>query len=170
MVERTIRGLLLMLVVALVGCDHATKVVAKITLEGSAPRSLIPGVLDLQYTENRDTAFSLFHDVTSPAKGPLILLMSCLAIAAIAVAWWKRRKVAGLVEHLAFVLVVGGAIANVTDRLERGYVVDFIHLRRWPVFNVADMAICVGGALVGIVMMRAKKRGEGGGEGAAPAG
>jgi len=160
MVERVLRGFLLMLVAALVGCDHATKIVAKITLEGSAPKAVIPGVLDLVYTENRDTAFSLLHGVTSPAKGPLILLMSCLAIAAIAVAWWKRRRVAGLVERAAFVLVVGGAIGNVIDRIEQGYVVDFIHLRRWPVFNVADMAICVGGALVGIVMMRSRKSGD----------
>ncbi|MGO9715067.1 MAG: signal peptidase II [Polyangiaceae bacterium] len=156
------RGLLMVLVLALVGCDHATKVVAKITLEGSAPRALITGVLDLQYAENRDTAFSLLRNVATPAKGSLILVMSCLAIAAIAAAWWKRRRVAGLLEHAAFVLVVGGAIGNVLDRIEQGYVIDFIHLRRWPVFNVADVAICVGGALVGVVMMRLKKRDEGG--------
>jgi signal peptidase II len=160
-VHGALRVLLMVLVVALVGCDHATKVVAKVTLEGTAPRSIIPGVLDLVYTENRDTAFSVFHDVTSPAKGPLLLLMSSLAIAAIAVAWWKRRRVAGLLEHAAFVLVVGGAIGNVVDRFQRGYVVDFIHVQCWPVFNVADVAICAGGALVGIVMMRMKKGEEG---------
>ena len=80
--------------------------------------------------------------------------MALLAIAAVAAAWWKRRRVAGFVEHAAFVLVVGGAIGNVIDRFERGYVVDFIHVDHWPVFNVADVAICVGGALVGVVMMR----------------
>ena len=143
----------MMLVVALVGCDHATKVVAKITLEGSAPRAIIPGVLDLVYTENRDTAFSVTHAFAGPSKGPLILMMALLAIAAIAVAWWKRRRVAGLVEHTAFVLVVGGAIGNVLDRLQRGYVVDFIHVQYWPVFNVADIAICAGAVLVGIVMV-----------------
>src|ERR1700733_8265163 len=130
MVERVARGLLLMLVVALVGCDHATKVVAKITLEGSAPKAVIPGVLDLVYTENRDTAFSLFHGVPSPAKGPLILVVACLAMAALVVA--------------------------------RGHWVDFIHLRRCPVFTVAAVAICGGGALVGVVMMRSRKRGGGG--------
>ena len=128
--------------------------VAKVTLEGAAPRALIAGVLDLQYRENRDTAFGLLRDFTSPAKGPLVLVMALLAIAAVAVAWWKRRRVAGLLEHAAFVLVVGGAIGNVIDRFERGYVVDFIHVDHWPVFNVADVAICVGGALVGLVMMR----------------
>ncbi len=151
----------MLLVVALVGCDHGTKVVAKITLEGNGPRSIVPGFVDLLYTENHNVAFSVLHDFTSPAKGPLLLVMSCLAIGAIAVAWWKRRRVAGLVEHLAFVLVTGGAIGNVVDRWELGYVVDFIHVRYWPVFNVADIAICAGGALVGIAMMRLKRETNG---------
>lgn len=150
----------MVLVVALVGCDHATKVVAKIELEGAAPRAIIPGVLDLVYTENRDTAFSISHVVTSSLKGPLILLMACLALGAVAVAWWKRRRTAGFLEQAAFALVIGGATGNILDRWQRGYVVDFIHLTSWPVFNLADVAICAGGALVGIAMMRLK-RGEG---------
>ena len=162
MVERTLRGMLMLLVVALVGCDHATKAVAKVALEGSAPRAIIPGVLDLVYTENRDTAFSMLRHVTSPAKGPVILVLSCLAITAVMVAWWRRRRTAGLVEHLAFVAIVGGAVANVTDRLARGYVVDFIHVRLWPVFNVADVAICVGCGLLGVALMRQRGEGHGG--------
>ncbi len=144
------------LVVALVGCDHATKVVATITLPG-ASRVVIPGVLELLYTENRNVAFSLFHGITSPAKEPLILLMALLAIAAILVAWMKRWRVASLLEHSAFALVVSGALGNAVDRLQRGYVVDFIHIVSWPVFNVADIAVCAGGVLVGLTMMRLKK-------------
>ncbi len=146
-----------MLALALVGCDHATKVVAKVTLQGGLPRSIIAGIVELRYAENRDTAFSLLRSSSSPARGPLILAMSCLAIAAIATAWWKRRRVAPALEHAAFTLVIGGAIGNFVDRVARGYVVDFIHVRMWPVFNVADVAICVGAALVGLVLMRARK-------------
>jgi signal peptidase II len=159
--HRTMRGLLLGLVVALVGCDHATKVVAKIELEGAPARAIVPGVLELVYTENRDAAFSLSHAITNPAKGPVLLLMSCLAVGAVAVAWWKRRRRSGLLEHMAFMLVVGGACGNILDRWQQGYVVDFIHVALWPAFNVADVAICAGGALVGIAMMRLKREEEG---------
>src|ERR1700722_18829768 len=96
LLHRTLRWALLGLGVALVGCDHASKVVAKIELEGAPPRSVVPRVLERGYTENRDSAFSLTHVVTSPAKGPLLLVMSCLALGAIAAAWWKRRWTAGL--------------------------------------------------------------------------
>jgi signal peptidase II len=168
LVQRAMRGLLMVLVFALVGCDHATKVVAKIALEGTGPRTIIPGVLDLTYAENKNVAFSVLEGFTNPAKGPLILLMSSLAASAIAVAWWKRRRVAGLLEHAAFALVVGGAMGNAIDRWQRGYVVDFIHFHYWPVFNVADVAICAGGALVGIAMMRLKKEQQEGGASVPP--
>jgi signal peptidase II len=157
MAERAIRWGFMVLMLALVGCDHATKVAAKITLEGAVPRSIIAGLVDLEYAENRDTAFSLLRGHASPAKGPLLVAMASLAIMAIAVAWWKRRRQATALEHTAFALVLGGAIGNVVDRMTRGYVVDFIHVRMWPVFNVADIAICVGGALVGLALMRAKR-------------
>jgi signal peptidase II len=41
-------------------------------------------------------------------------------------------------------MILGGAVSNGFDRLTQGYVVDFIDLHRWPVFNVADMSIVVG--------------------------
>ena len=151
----------MILMAALVGCDHATKVVAKVTLDGGAPRVLIPGVLDLVYTENHDTAFSMLRAFVSPAKGPLILVMASLAILAVAVAWWTRRRVAGLLEHSAFALVIAGALGNVLDRMLRGYVVDFIHVQYWPVFNVADVAITVGVAmlLLGSIVRRRARAG-----------
>jgi signal peptidase II len=50
-------------------------------------------------------------------------------------------------------MVLGGAVANAVDRVVQGYVVDFIDLQRWPVFNVADMAIVVG-ILLGVLTLR----------------
>lgn len=55
-------------------------------------------------------------------------------------------------EHLAYALILGGALGNGLDRAFRGYVVDFLdfHVRgwHWPAFNVADMAIVCGAALL----------------------
>ena len=150
----------MLLLLALVGCDHATKVVAKIALEGVRAHAVIPGVLDLVYTENRDTAFSLTRSIVGPAKGWLLIAISCIAVVAIAVAWWKRRAKAGATESVAFVLVVAGAIGNVADRIAHGYVVDFIYIHRWPVFNVADMAICAGAILMGVKLTRDRDRAQ----------
>jgi signal peptidase II len=157
MVHKALRGVLMLLVLALAGCDHATKLVAKASLCGDKPLVLISGVLDLQYTENRDAAFNLLSAVPLASKEWLLLLASGMTLGAIALAWWKRRGQAGRTENVAYVLVVGGAIGNVADRVTRGYVVDFIHLHRWPVFNVADIAICAGATLLGVAMVRRHK-------------
>jgi signal peptidase II len=62
-----------------------------------------------------------------------------------------RAGITNRLQAIAVGLVLGGAVGNMTDRLLRhhhGAVVDFIDLQWWPVFNVADMAIVVGGALL----------------------
>jgi len=50
--------------------------------------------------------------------------------------------------RLGLVLILAGALGNLGDRLFRGYVVDFIHVSHWPVFNVADICVSVGAALL----------------------
>jgi signal peptidase II len=161
-----LRGALLLLVALLVGCDHATKLAAKAALEGATPLSIIPGLLDFEYAENRDTAFSLSRGWAHPAKAWLLLGLALLVLAAVLAVWWRRtapprharrglhlRKARPL-EHAAFALIVGGAIGNVVDRAGHGYVVDFIHVHRWPVFNIADIAITLGALLIGWTAVR----------------
>ena len=64
--------------------------------------------------------------------------------------WYAFRDVAtrSRLVRIAFGAIVGGAIGNIADRFHYGYVVDFIDLRWWPVFNVADSCITIGVALL----------------------
>jgi len=66
---------------------------------------------------------------------------------------WRRRPDLRWLGVLLLGMVLGGALANAVDRVVQGYVVDFIDLQRWPVFNVADMAIVLG-ILVGVLTLR----------------
>jgi signal peptidase II len=134
----------------LVGCDHATKHWAKSTLEAAPPVQVVRGVLDLRYSANDDMAFSLLRDVPVDSKRPWFLVVGALGIAALGATWLRRRR-APAGEQLAYVMLLAGALGNVGDRLFRGYVVDFIHLHRWPIFNVAD-ALLVGGMLLYALM------------------
>jgi signal peptidase II len=110
----------------------------------------VPGLLDLRYAENRDTAFSLTRALHLPDKPLLLGLMSMLVLAFVLVRWWQRRR-APQVEQLAYALIVAGAVGNAIDRLARGYVVDFIEIHRWPVFNVADIAVVGGGLILAVL-------------------
>jgi signal peptidase II len=136
-------------VLLLVGCDHATKHLAKTRLERRSAVELVPGVLDLRYAENRDTAFSLLGDVLTP--GPRFLLLSSLALIATCVVFWLVLRHWQSLNHAGragAALMLAGALGNTSDRLLRGYVVDFVHLHNWPIFNLADLAICAGTVLL----------------------
>lgn len=114
----------------------------------------VPVVWTLQWnlSFNQGMAFS-----TGEGLGPVIGVLAT-AIAA-TVLWWSRRLGSRLAGAAAG-LIVGGAVGNVVDRLVRddgwmrGAVVDFIDFQWFPVFNVADMAVNVGGALMLIWLYR----------------
>ncbi len=82
------------------------------------------------------------------AREAVLLAASLVAAAAIVAAYaWPRLPDPTAAFDLAIGAAIGGAAGNLTDRLVRGAVIDFIDLGWWPVFNVADTAI-VGGALI----------------------
>lgn len=143
------RGLKLLLFLALlfgvVGCDHTTKHVARSQLATSGPLELVPGLLELRYVTNTDTAFSILGGHLGADVRFLVIILMQLAVTVAILVWISRRwQVAATLERAAGAVLLGGALGNLLDRLVRGHVVDFIHLKFWPVFNVADIAICVG--------------------------
>ena len=162
MARRAMGWLLVIFTLALVGCDHATKVAAQAALGRRGPVALLPGLLDLHYAENRDTAFSLLRAVPFHGKGAFLVAASLVGLCAVLFAWWRRRR-ASTTEQAAYALLVAGAFGNAIDRVGRGYVVDFIEIHRWPIFNVADMAIVAGAVLLAIAAFR-RSRGDGGAE------
>lgn len=148
MARRAVRWMLLLMMLALVGCDHATKLAAESTLGQRGPLDIVPGVLDLRYTQNDDTAFSLLRQVDLPHRGLVLSVASMVALAAVALFAWRRRSTSSPLERGGFALVAAGALGNILDRVGRGYVIDFIHLQHWPVFNVADVVIVVGALML----------------------
>ncbi len=125
---------------AVLGVDQLTKLAAR-QLEGAI--TLIPGVLGLRYAENTGMAFSLF----SGRPWLLGILSAVLIIAGFAV---LRRYRLGMVASIAAMLMLGGAVGNMLDRLFRGYVIDMFEVLfvDFAIFNVADAALTVGCALM----------------------
>jgi signal peptidase II len=84
-------------------------------------------------------------------------IVAILVVLAAALVMWRRKsreaelglaaaepEAADRMNQAGLALVIGGALGNVVDRIARGYVVDFIHVKGWPIFNVADIAVVVG--------------------------
>lgn len=136
----------LFLLVSMVGCDHATKRMARVHLADGTRVGLIAGVLELRYAENDDAGFSALRWIEADVRKPLLLAIGGVAIGVMGILVTRRRLT--WLERIALAVVMAGAIGNFADRLVRGLVVDFIHLSHWPIFNVADICLVVGAGLL----------------------
>ncbi len=144
----------------LLGCDHATKYAAQTALGAGRVITLVPSVLELRYARNDDMAFSALSHWEIPHKATLLMVVSLLVLAG-ALAMWVRHRVnhkngTWNLGDVGFAFVLAGAFGNVLDRIVRGYVIDFIHLSHWPIFNVADACIVLG--LIALGLFRGKAR------------
>ena len=144
--------ILLWLAALVVVADRVTKylVVTNITEGQSLP--VVEGIFHWTYVLNPGAAFGMM------AHNRILFL--AVGAAVVAAVWYFRRDILaeGPLVRSGAALFLGGALGNLWDRVQTGLVVDFFDFRVWPVFNVADIAICVGAALVVLGIFRKKKR------------
>lgn len=147
--------LVILLALLTVGCDQSTKHFALHSLQG-APQVLFPG-LQLTYTENRDMAFGLLETLLDERARLWLLTFAKSAALVLGVAYYvRRRRVSSTTERIGLGLVLAGAAGNLIDRVRFGYVVDFLQMPYWPVFNVADVAIVLGIGLLALTYSRSE--------------
>ena len=130
-------------VAALVGIDQLIKLWAVQVLQPVGAMPLIPHVVELRFVLNQGMAFSLLS-----GKQLFLIIATSAALLAVAYGLFFRSRGKRL-QQAALVLVLGGGIGNLIDRVLNGEVVDYINLLflRCAVFNVADICLCVGVAL-----------------------
>jgi len=127
--------------------DVISKVVVVATLTENEPVRVAGSLLQLDYVRNPGAAFSLGADGYT-------VVFTLIAAAVIVAILRMARTLASGRWAVALRLLLGGALGNLTDRIARGpgpfrgWVVDFVQLPHWPVFNLADSAICCGGVLM----------------------
>jgi len=99
--------------------------------------SLIKDFFVLKYSENIGVAFSI------PVPVPMTILLSIVLISIAAYLSYKNLKLEKSLTILVLALFFSGAIGNIIDRVLYGFVIDFISIWKWPVFNVADTYIVI---------------------------
>lgn len=126
----------------LIVADYITKLWAERVLTKISSIPLIENVFHLTYVENRGIAFGMFSGGRVVFIAVSIIVMAVLLI--IVFKTPKDTRTVWLKGGTS--LVIAGAIGNLIERLVKGYVVDFFDFRliNFPVFNVADIAVCVG--------------------------
>lgn len=99
---------------------------------------LVPNIFHLTFVQNTGVAFGLFRE--HPEWLVWLIAISLVALIILS----SRMAFETKLTEAAFVLILGGAAGNWTDRMRYGYVIDFLDFRIWPVFNFADTCITVG--------------------------
>ncbi len=126
-------------------------------------RFILNSYLDLTRLHNTGAAFSMFVSDSGWQRWPLILVSA--GVGTILISWLVRNaSKSPVLQNTAVAMIAGGAIGNLIDRLNQGYVVDFIlvHIRQWhyPAFNIADACITIGLILFLIETYRSSKQVE----------
>ena len=141
----TARTTLITVAAAAIAVDVATKVAAVRYLSDNPVE--VAGPLTLRLIYNPGVAFG----VGGSLPAPVIIALTGLAVAALAVMAWRGA----MQPAVAAGLIVGGGVANLADRLTGGTVVDMFDLGWWPVFNLADVLLLTG---VGLILVLAPRK------------
>ncbi len=153
--------------------DQATKIWVHAALREGPRVEVIPGWLNLVYSRNPGGLFGYFTDLAQPWRTLLLTLLPLVAIALV-VDYLTRGKDLDDIARWALSLVLGGALGNLTDRVFRGEVIDFIDAQasggladwlvetfgtaHWHTFNVADSCIVCGAILLLISAFRPQRK------------
>jgi len=126
---------------AAVAADQITKHVVASSIALDSAVDLV-GPFSIRHVQNSGIAFGLFSSATV-----IVIVLTTVAVAWMLV-FFARSGARHPALPVALGLLIGGSISNLVDRVRLGYVTDFLDLRWWPAFNLADASIVVGVAVL----------------------
>lgn len=103
---------------------------------------VIKGIFHITYVLNPGAAFGMLEHQR------WFFIVVALAAVLLGVAFYKKLQQESFLMRSGAGLLLGGAVGNLADRIQSGLVVDFLDFRVWPVFNIADIAICAGAGML----------------------
>jgi len=139
----------LVLSIVLLALDQITKWVVSTEMSLYQTIDILP-VFNFTYVHNYGAAFSFLSEAGGWQK--YFFSTIAITISVLLIYWLKKLPATNKLLCSAYALVLAGAIGNLIDRLVHGYVIDFLHVYYqqydFPVFNIADVAISIGAALL----------------------
>ena len=136
---------------AALGADQLTKAIVTSRLDLNDEVHVV-GPFSIHHVTNSGIAFGLFASAT-----PIVILLTSLAVAWM-LYFFARSGSRHPVLPVALGLVIGGSVSNLIDRVRLGHVTDFLDLRYWPAFNLADTFIVVGVAALLLALVASDRK------------
>lgn len=137
----------ILIIALLVALDQAAKLWALRFLASVGSIPVIRDIFHLTYVENRGAAFGVLQN-----KRWFFIVLTVVIVSGVMYFIYKNRGM-NIYLKLSLDLVVAGAIGNLIDRVRLGFVVDFLDFRIWPVFNIADICVVVGGMTLAYILL-----------------
>ncbi|MFA4992071.1 MAG: signal peptidase II [Candidatus Omnitrophota bacterium] len=152
------QGIICVLVfLAVLALDQVTKSIVHSTFSAGQSVPIVKNALHFTFVRNTGAAFGLFKNSTN-----FFVLVSILAVAFISVVIYRSVRKGEFLNNyfcnFGLILVMAGAFGNLIDRVRFSYVIDFIDVRIWPVFNIADSAITIGSVILVIAMLGQRRQ------------
>ncbi len=141
----------MILLILLIAADQFTKYIAVLKLKNQPAFSIIDGVLEFNYLENRGAAFGMLQN-----QKVFFVFVAVVFLGVIVYVLFRTPDETKYTRlHILLVMIAGGAIGNMIDRLRLDYVVDFIYivLINFPIFNIADMYVTFATAILVIQVL-----------------
>jgi signal peptidase II len=132
------------------GADQLTKAIVTTRLD-LGDQVHVAGPFSIHHVTNSGIAFGLFASAT-----PIVILLTALAVAWM-LYFFARSGSRHPVLPVALGLVIGGSVSNLVDRVRLGHVTDFLDLKYWPAFNLADSFIVAGVAALLLALVAADR-------------
>ena len=135
-------GIVIILSALIVIIDQVIKYFIYSNLSPDGRVTIIDGLLSFVYSENKGAAFGIFQNAT------LIFAVITIALIAVFLFLLITKRFSGKLFTASIILIIGGGIGNLWDRLFRGFVIDYISFSFFPpICNFADYCITIGAAL-----------------------
>jgi signal peptidase II len=137
-----------LIVAFIASLDQIVKVIIINQVDLFEKISIIPGILDITHIRNDGAAYNMFSQL------PILLIAmpTLVMIAGLVYIGYAHKKSNSLLM-VAIAMVIGGGMGNLIDRISKGYVVDYFDIHIIPIFNVADIFICIGCGLLFIYLI-----------------
>ena len=146
----------LLLIVAVMVLDRVVKIAVTANMEPGDTIPVIDHIFHITYVQNTGAAFSMLQ-----GHPTLLIVFPAIVIGIGIIFVLVMSKAFNRIFLVSVSLICGGGLGNLTDRMAQGYVTDMFDFRIFPVFNVADICVCVGcGLLMLYLIIDANKSGK----------
>ncbi len=148
--------LYLLLIVAVLVLDRIVKIGVSTNMQPGDTIPVIENIFHITYVQNTGAAFSMLQ-----GHPTLLIVFPAIVIGIGIIFVLVMSKAFNRIFLFSVSLICGGGLGNLTDRMAQGYVTDMFDFRVFPVFNVADICVCVGcGLLMLYMIIDANKSGK----------